>query len=177
MKKNEKKPKKLEFQRLPIERQNEIKRLIANNPTCSICLDEFEETDDFEITKCDHLYHLKCIEDYVKATHNNKCPMCRTNMETGEPEFVQPAVVGTRRQRIRNNLTRRFRNLTRRPRTWLQQGYRAYTRRRNRRRQVTPRIPDPLVDYGRRQRERREENLTRRGGRRKKRTRKKKVGF
>jgi len=35
----------LEFKRLPIERQNEIKRLIANNPTCSICLDEFNILD------------------------------------------------------------------------------------------------------------------------------------
>ena len=130
----------LEFKRLPIERQNEIKQLIANNPTCSICLDEFNIFDEFSITKCDHIYHLDCIERYVKSSHKNSCPMCRADMETGEPEFVQPIVVGTRRQRTMNNLTRRFRNITRRPRTWLQQGYRAMTRRRiNRRRRVAPR--------------------------------------
>ena len=130
----------LEFERLPIERQNEIKQLIANNPSCSICLDEFNIFDEFSITKCDHIYHLDCIERYVKSSHKNSCPMCRADMETGEPEFVQPIVVGTRRQRTMNNLTRRFRNFTRRPRTWLQQGYRAMTRRRrNRRRRVAPR--------------------------------------
>jgi len=45
---------------------------------CSICLEEFKEEENLVMFACKHIFHKKCIEDWVKANiqHSVKCPIC-----------------------------------------------------------------------------------------------------
>lgn len=46
-----------------------------NNPECSVCCSPI--TDNFYITKCNHVFHLECIVPWY--TRQNTCPLCREN--------------------------------------------------------------------------------------------------
>ena len=43
---------------------------------CSICIEDFKPIDIICKTKCGHIYHKKCIDEW--HTINNTCPICRT---------------------------------------------------------------------------------------------------
>ncbi|CAG9330571.1 unnamed protein product [Blepharisma stoltei] len=45
-------------------------------PICAICLMEFQRGDPIRITKCLHLFHNECIEKWMLAAPNPKCPDC-----------------------------------------------------------------------------------------------------
>lgn len=42
--------------------------------TCSICLEEIKN-DRYELLKCPHVYHKKCIIKWLEKSHT--CPECR----------------------------------------------------------------------------------------------------
>ena len=42
---------------------------------CSICLETIEEKDRYELLKCPHVYHKKCILKWLEKS--NTCPECR----------------------------------------------------------------------------------------------------
>ena len=44
---------------------------------CPICLDEFKESEYYRNLKCNHFFHKKCIDRWLKKENN--CPMCRAN--------------------------------------------------------------------------------------------------
>ena len=54
---------------------------------CSICYEGLKEKDNIHISKCKHVFHYNCIE---KAIDNkfNECPLCRSNIQTGEQKHV-----------------------------------------------------------------------------------------
>ena len=43
--------------------------------TCSICLDEIRENERYELLRCPHVYHKKCILQWLEKS--NTCPECR----------------------------------------------------------------------------------------------------
>jgi|TARA_Y100000389_G_scaffold180930_1_gene196138 hypothetical protein len=43
--------------------------------TCSICLDEIHENERYELLRCSHVYHKKCILQWLEKS--NTCPECR----------------------------------------------------------------------------------------------------
>jgi hypothetical protein len=45
---------------------------------CVICLDEFMKGDIVIYTKCGHVYHYSCIENWVQR--KSICPICSTNL-------------------------------------------------------------------------------------------------
>lgn len=45
---------------------------------CTICLEEFNNDEEIIKLKCNHLFHLKCIDDWIKK--NQSCPLCRVNL-------------------------------------------------------------------------------------------------
>ena len=45
---------------------------------CPICLDKYENNDKICILKCDHVFHEKCIKEWLK--NNESCPNCRGNI-------------------------------------------------------------------------------------------------
>ena len=49
-----------------------------NNKNCSICLDEFNENEILFQLICNHYYHKKCINDWLRK--NRSCPLCRTDL-------------------------------------------------------------------------------------------------
>lgn len=55
--------------------------------SCVICLNELQEGDKTILTKCEHLFHQKCLTTWLKT--NITCPMCRKNAITGENIVVE----------------------------------------------------------------------------------------
>jgi hypothetical protein len=43
--------------------------------TCSICMNEYIKEDWVSLLKCKHIFHTKCIEEWVNYKQN--CPICR----------------------------------------------------------------------------------------------------
>ena len=84
---------------------------------CTICFSELK--GDIYITKCNHIFHYKCIEDAVKKKIK-ECPICRSNLRTGEKMEVNylehinrinnEIRVDNRFDNINNNLNRHRRN-------------------------------------------------------------------
>ena len=49
--------------------------------TCGICLDEVKVGNKWAITKCNHVFHPKCIKRWLtKECIHPKCPMCNTDV-------------------------------------------------------------------------------------------------
>lgn len=44
---------------------------------CSICLSKYELKDKKTKLPCDHLFHEKCITNWLIKNNNKKCPLCR----------------------------------------------------------------------------------------------------
>jgi hypothetical protein len=54
---------------------------------CSICMTEFEQTEIIKLTKCKHIFHSECLNEWVDENHS--CPVCREilgkyNIKDGE---------------------------------------------------------------------------------------------
>ncbi|XP_028805148.1 RING-H2 finger protein ATL68-like [Neltuma alba] len=48
-----------------------------NSSSCSICLADYKEEDMLRLLPdCGHLYHLRCVDPWLKL--HNTCPVCRT---------------------------------------------------------------------------------------------------
>jgi hypothetical protein len=45
---------------------------------CSICLEDYQSGESVSSLACDHLFHKKCLEEWLK--HKNECPLCRTEL-------------------------------------------------------------------------------------------------
>ena len=43
--------------------------------TCTICLDNYEKNDEITELDCGHIYHYKCIYQWVQS--KKSCPLCR----------------------------------------------------------------------------------------------------
>ena len=66
--------------------ENKIKKY-GNNESCSICLENFKLNDEIYITKCNHIFLCKCIEEAINKNISD-CPNCRSNLRTGEKKHV-----------------------------------------------------------------------------------------
>ena len=66
--------------------EDKIKKY-GNNEQCSICLENFKLNDEIYITKCNHIFHYKCIEEALNKDISD-CPNCRSNLKTGEKKRV-----------------------------------------------------------------------------------------
>eukprot|EP01083_Nonionella_stella_P045280 121668_1 len=42
--------------------------------TCTVCLCDYSDNDQLRILKCDHHYHVMCVDEWLKARHT--CPLC-----------------------------------------------------------------------------------------------------
>ena len=47
---------------------------------CAICLDRIKINEQYCRTKCDHLFHHKCLIGWLNT--DNSCPICRDRLET-----------------------------------------------------------------------------------------------
>lgn len=54
----------------------------VNNDPCSICYESFnqQDYDDCIITHCNHVYHKKCLAEWMKR--RSVCPLCLSNLNS-----------------------------------------------------------------------------------------------
>jgi hypothetical protein len=53
---------------------------------CAICLDSFEKESKLRILKCDHGFHVDCIDKWLTDC-NYKCPVCRDDSNEHHAEI------------------------------------------------------------------------------------------
>ena len=59
----------------------------TNNPTehnvlCTICRDEFVDTDVLKMMTCGHYYHIECLRSWLSRSQT--CPLCRTSTQQSQ---------------------------------------------------------------------------------------------
>lgn len=47
-------------------------------PSCSICKENFDIHDTIRLLSCQHIYHKKCVDDWLKQ--HPRCPTCNKNI-------------------------------------------------------------------------------------------------
>ena len=52
-----------------------IEDLTSEKKDCRICLDSFQKLDKVVFLGCIHMFHEKCIKEWLKT--NNYCPICK----------------------------------------------------------------------------------------------------
>jgi hypothetical protein len=67
-----------------INKLNSYKRIKDSNvllleSQCPICLDIFKKNECYRVLSCNHTFHKKCIDRWIKKD-KNECPMCRKNI-------------------------------------------------------------------------------------------------
>eukprot|EP00038_Savillea_parva_P008872 m.179727 g.179727 ORF g.179727 m.179727 type:complete len:563 (+) comp14841_c0_seq1:250-1938(+) len=75
------------------ERKRQIKQLLNTLPVkpydgaddeenvCSICLEQFEQQEEVRILRCDHYFHVDCIDPWLLSRAN--CPLCKDDVLSG----------------------------------------------------------------------------------------------
>ena len=51
-----------------------------DKPQCMVCLLQFKNEDDVQYLSCSHLFHHKCVNEWVK--YKPECPTCRQQIDT-----------------------------------------------------------------------------------------------
>ena len=49
---------------------------IINNQECSICVEPLNNSFAIKLN-CDHIFHDKCLQEWLKKSKNKDCPLCR----------------------------------------------------------------------------------------------------
>jgi hypothetical protein len=63
------------------ERPSEDDPQLLENPTCSICLEDYGNLNAVSKTKtCGHLFHTQCLKNWLQVNRN--CPLCRQDLGT-----------------------------------------------------------------------------------------------
>ncbi|XP_053208684.1 hybrid signal transduction histidine kinase M-like isoform X2 [Panonychus citri] len=65
-----------------IQRSAEVEDTIEK---CTICLCEFEDTEDVRRLPCMHLFHVECVDQWLAT--NKRCPICRVDIEEHLKDF------------------------------------------------------------------------------------------
>ncbi|CAA7409848.1 unnamed protein product [Spirodela intermedia] len=47
----------------------------ANDETCRICQEDYDEGEDIGMLSCGHAFHVACVGRWL--TQRNVCPICR----------------------------------------------------------------------------------------------------
>lgn len=52
-----------------------------NEIICTICIEEFKENEEIYQIKCNHIYHIDCLDSWITTKGDNvKCPNCNENI-------------------------------------------------------------------------------------------------
>lgn len=64
---------------------------------CSICLEEFKKKSKVSKTPCNHVFHYKCIKDWLyKNAKNPKCPNCNKEVLSNDEVDINEKIDGTK---------------------------------------------------------------------------------
>lgn len=66
-----------------LEKATEVAKLndplVTENPSCSVCLEDFNREKVFLKTKaCNHLFHKECLKNWLQVSRT--CPLCRKDL-------------------------------------------------------------------------------------------------
>ena len=64
-----------------------IKNNIIKTTECTFCLDKFNDDDNILVTKCKHIFHKCCIDNWL-SNYSVKCPICKNKIVEGKPEIT-----------------------------------------------------------------------------------------
>jgi hypothetical protein len=48
-----------------------------NFDRCAICLEKYTKKNKYRIFECMHIFHSKCIDNWLCVHNNNNCPLCK----------------------------------------------------------------------------------------------------
>ena len=48
---------------------------------CGICLEKIRKFDKKYITNCNHIFHFKCMKNWLYYENKKTCPQCRNKEE------------------------------------------------------------------------------------------------
>lgn len=57
-----------------------------NNPSCTVCMEDFEEDGVVRKMVCQHVFHQECIDKWL-LEYSYKCPMCRSECGKYQPRM------------------------------------------------------------------------------------------
>lgn len=78
---------KKELDKHPLRKYKEVsKETRENNPSCTVCMEEFEEDSMVRKMVCKHVFHQECIDKWL-LEYSYKCPMCRTECGKYQPRI------------------------------------------------------------------------------------------
>lgn len=49
--------------------------------TCTICLSKYKQNDVILQLSCNHIFHSRCVEQWIYSSNANKCPVCRATIK------------------------------------------------------------------------------------------------
>jgi E3 ubiquitin-protein ligase RNF115/126 len=75
--------------------ENDIKE---GETTCNVCLYDFEKGNNVIKMPCEHVFHEECVLTWLKM--HNTCPVCRSELESNDPEYENRK--NTHRETLRN---------------------------------------------------------------------------
>jgi hypothetical protein len=76
-----------QLEKLKVATYSELKSEEAEKyKDCAICLDSFEKDSKLRILKCDHGFHVDCIDKWLTDC-NYKCPVCRDDSNEHHAEI------------------------------------------------------------------------------------------
>jgi hypothetical protein len=55
---------------------NNLDSLVINNQECSICVETLNDNIAIKL-KCNHIFHHKCLKEWLDKSKNKDCPLCR----------------------------------------------------------------------------------------------------
>jgi hypothetical protein len=64
---------------LNLEDVNDNSIELDKRDSCPICLD-FTDENDVHINPCNHVIHKHCLEELIKKSNKNQCPLCKRNI-------------------------------------------------------------------------------------------------
>uniref|UniRef100_A0ACD5UH03 Uncharacterized protein n=1 Tax=Avena sativa TaxID=4498 RepID=A0ACD5UH03_AVESA len=59
------------------DRWHEVNKAVVDDVKCSICQEEYIEGEEVGRMKCEHQYHVCCIQEWLKQ--KNWCPICKAS--------------------------------------------------------------------------------------------------
>ena len=73
-----------------VENENSLRMYsIKGGPTCNICLDDIVKGEQISSLTCNHIFHHKCLQEWVKNNAYLSCPNCRAAIEPVEDPWPQ----------------------------------------------------------------------------------------
>ena len=72
------------FPRLVMGKKTAKKHNLDMNSTdCCICAEDIKSRQHISITKCNHVFHMKCLRTWlIEKCQKPTCPMCRTDVRS-----------------------------------------------------------------------------------------------